>query len=127
MELCNMTYSLILILIFLLIVIIYLLYVFIPCKDDTNSEINYPCFVLVYKNGCPPCEGMKSDWNSAKEELSNKGVNVYEIDVYSENMKLFKNISGTPTIRWYKSQEEFIEYEGNRSRDSLVMFAADNI
>ena len=97
---------------------------------DTSSDIrsftssNYdkkPVIVFVYMHGCPYCEIMKPEWNSFKKANAISTIDVnHELlnTLMTKDKSLFKPVSSFPTI--YSNRN--IEYEGDRSVNSLLEF-----
>jgi len=87
-----------------------------------------PALVLFYNENCGPCRAMMNAWNEAYDILEQDGN--YDIIAISskDNMEEFKyhGVYGTPTIRFYPNgfpSEQYIQYTGNRSTESIVNFA----
>ena len=88
-------------------------------------------FVLIYMNGCGPCEATKPEWlkiNSLindKEKKQNIIVSQIEKDILDQaspqDIINLKDVSGFPTIRHYSDNGSKVEnYENNRSGPSFV-------
>ena len=92
-----------------------------PAQNKPKGAI-----VLFYGVNCPHCHSMMPEWQRAKAELQ-KFVQAIEIETSSNPMAQQANLRGVPTIRKYPNGVEdfnnFIEYSGNRTADSIVDFA----
>lgn len=108
-----------------------------PSNKEQLNELNSlikkgkHAFILVYRNGCPPCEATKPEWAKIKSELAEHYKNNDEIvvaDVESslgDNIVQFGEVDGVPSMRYIKgSNVEEYEKSGvknkNRSVDSFV-------
>jgi len=81
-------------------------------KDGVNV------FVLIYMNGCGPCEQTKPEWSQLKnKKWENSIIAQIDKDVLPEYGSIFslEKISGFPTIRHYSKgkEEDYNEPERN--------------
>ena len=103
--------------------------------QDQNNQMNRqmrqestgndkPALVMFYSNGCGHCRSMRPAWDKVQEILNQSGrVDAIFIDDMNEASKF--NITGFPTLRLYPEgfpSQKFIEYQGNRSVDSIMKF-----
>jgi len=93
-----------------------------------------PALVLFTRDGCPPCEALKSVWNDVKNELVQGGfTNIIEVEVSENNMSnIPKDIAGTPTIRFYPngfvpSDTRYTQFSERREVENILRFIADNL
>ena len=62
-------------------------------------------FILIYRNGCPPCEQTKPQWRSIEHQLKDRYVNnqnVLVADVnenFASKVNKIGSINGVPTIK----------------------------
>jgi len=84
-----------------------------------------PALVLFYSNGCGHSRNMRPAWDQAKQQLDQSGqVDAILIEDQAEIQKC--GVRGFPTVRMYPEgypSQNFIEYQGNRSIESLITFA----
>ena len=80
-------------------------------------------FVLIYMNGCGPCNETKPKWQKLKDKKCNNAI-ISQIDKdilthKTEKDKFhLKDVNGFPTIRHY-SKDGKKEYSGERDEDSF--------
>lgn len=80
-------------------------------------------FVLIYMNGCGPCNATKPHWHNLKKKKWNNTI-VSQIDKDLLEKKTdkdkfhLKDVSGFPTIRHY-SKEGKKDYKGERNSKSF--------
>lgn len=108
----------------------------LPKKGAPSKEASVPSkkngtLVLLWGTNCPHCHNMMSDWNEAKQNLQDM-IHVVDMNEQNPNMqKLSQGLRGVPTIRYYPDgitqPENFIEYNGNRSAESIEQFARENM
>lgn len=97
---------------------------------DINKSINSgkDVFVLIYMEGCGPCNQVRPEWKKIENIFQNKNNqkynNVVIADIESEmldNMQLTNQPSGFPTMKYISNkgkQEE--NYEGMRDVNSFI-------
>lgn len=83
--------------------------------------------VLFHSEGCGHCTHMMPAWKEVSERLKEMGMNVIDLE-YMKNKEQVgaANVRGFPTIRLYLNgfpSEQFIEYKGDRSAESIWKFA----
>lgn len=86
-------------------------------------------FVLIYMEGCGPCEATRPEWTKIQNILGDKqqkmkypGVVIVDVDQsVSNNIKHISGLSGFPTMRYISSKGKVIEnYEKDRSIDAFI-------
>ena len=84
-----------------------------------------PALVLFYSNGCGHSRNMRPAWDQAKQQLQQSGqVDCILIEDPGEMQKY--GIGGFPTVKLFPGglgSSNSINYQGNRSAESLVTFA----
>ena len=84
-----------------------------------------PALVLFYSNGCGHSRNMRPAWDQAKQQLQQSGqVDCILIEDPGEMQKY--GIGGFPTVKLFPGglgSSNSIDYQGNRSAESLVTFA----
>lgn len=102
--------------IIIIVVIAILIYLYLY-QDKSNSNITVLFF---YRDGCPPCDAMKSDWRAF---VSKKLCNVDEISTVSSygalQMKKY-GITGTPCLIVLKNNKEIYRKYGKHTMAELV-------
>jgi hypothetical protein len=80
-------------------------------------------FVLIYMNGCGPCNATKPEWAKIDNKWPNTVISQIDKDVINNktNKDTFhlKDILGFPTIRHYDSKGKRGEFKGNRDKKSF--------
>ena len=97
---------------------------FLDVKDDKtleklkkHHEDGINVFVLIYMNGCGPCEKTKPEWLGLKDKKWNNSI-VAQIDkdvLPERGLFSLEKISGFPTIRHYSKGKEEDYNENTRS------------
>jgi hypothetical protein len=89
-----------------------------PVKKDGEMA-------LFFSHNCPHCVNMMTAWNDACQNLQGK-VKTLEFEA-SSGVPSKHGITGFPSVRYYPdglaNPQKYVEYQGNRSKDSLVKFA----
>eukprot|EP00933_Yihiella_yeosuensis_P062602 TRINITY_DN65592_c0_g1_i1.p1 TRINITY_DN65592_c0_g1~~TRINITY_DN65592_c0_g1_i1.p1 ORF type:complete len:168 (-),score=33.57 TRINITY_DN65592_c0_g1_i1:209-712(-) len=82
-----------------------------------------------YAAACPHCTSLAPAWKEAASTYTGP-VKFRQVECadndwqpVAENEKICSNISGYPTLKLYKGDEEVASYQGDRSASSLVDFA----
>jgi thiol-disulfide isomerase/thioredoxin len=111
-------------------------------NKKTNIDVLYDfiksnkkVFILVYMEGCGPCNATRPEWSKIKNVLekykNNKNVLIVDMenDLLQNNkikkLNSLQNIIGLPTIRIIK-RDVHEDYEGNRDIDSFVEWIERN-
>lgn len=85
--------------------------------------------VLYHLEGCPPCrrfiegEGGESEWCKLKKILDKVGIKHEQYEASEPEVP--DDIDGFPTIRIYKTSEDSIDYEGDRTAKDILTFIKD--
>ena len=104
--------------------------------DNLNSELNSDdeIFILIYMDGCGPCNRMKPSWYDLKPQLEEQYKNrddIAIIDVERSNLpkiNKLQDIEGFPTIKYISNKKAKNElYEGQRSTDEFIKWIEQNI
>ena len=77
-------------------------------------------FVLIYMNGCGPCNATKPEWAKIDNKWANTVISQIDKDVIKDKPTTdifhLKDILGFPTIRHYNSSGKKGEYKGKRDK-----------
>jgi thiol-disulfide isomerase/thioredoxin len=91
--------------------------------DDNNNHV----FVLVYMEGCGPCNATRPEWEKLENALSsqyakNDALHIIDINKdYIGNVKKIGSIDGFPTMKYFhKGNEENYEDANIRVKDRTV-------
>jgi len=81
-------------------------------EKNTSSELsevkkfieeNKHVFLMIFLNGCGPCEAAKPEWDKLKEKYSKSGTDIVVARVETSNIKNLQNAGsepdGVPTFR----------------------------
>jgi thiol-disulfide isomerase/thioredoxin len=115
-----------------------------PEKSQDLTMLNnyidkgYHVFILIYKNGCPPCEATKPEWFKIEEVLKTKYSNKKDVVVaaveqsFSDKVNGVGSIDGFPTIVYIKNgKKQTYEDSGvknkDRSKDSFIEWIESKI
>lgn len=89
-----------------------------------------PTIVLFHAEWCGFCKKMAPEWEKAKKFLENH-ISVLDFEAKSNPSEIKRNdIAGFPCVRLYLNgypSDNYIEYKGNRTADSLIDFVKDNV
>ena len=86
-------------------------------------------FVLIYMEGCGPCNQTRPEWTKIKnilgqpqQKIKYPGVVVADVDQSEcSNIKHISGLSGFPTMRYISSKGNVVEnYENDRSIDGFI-------
>ena len=86
-------------------------------------------FVLIYMEGCGPCNATRPEWTKIKnilgqsqQKIKYPGVVVADVDqIVCNNIKHISDLSGFPTMRYISDRGKIVEnYENDRSIDSFI-------
>ena len=86
-------------------------------------------FVLIYMEGCGPCNATRPEWTKIKnilgqpqQKIKYPGVVVVDVDqIVCNNIKHISSLSGFPTMRYISDRGNVVEnYENDRSIDSFI-------
>jgi len=89
-----------------------------------RKEDKKPIMIMFYAPWCGYCKKMKPDYSAAAKEIKGEGV-LAAIDVNRpENSPVRKryNITGFPTLIFFKNGEQKFNYEGENKKDSIISF-----
>ena len=94
-----------------------------PIKNESQEKL-----ILFYADWCGHCQHMKPDWETAKNMLKVKAPNliIEEVEHSAPKNDKYPQIKGYPTIMFFKDGK-YIEYKGDRSTNSIVDFALQNM
>jgi thiol-disulfide isomerase/thioredoxin len=110
--------------------------------EDINKHVGdgKDVFILVYMEGCGPCEATRPQWAKIKGELEQqykKKDNVVVVDIDKDllpSLKHIGSIDGFPTIKYIGKKGSIVEsYENssiknkNRTVDSFVQWIESKI
>jgi hypothetical protein len=86
-------------------------------------------FVLIYMEGCGPCEATRPEWKKiqnilgdSQQKMKYPGVVIADVDQsVSNNIKHISGLSGFPTMRYISDKGKVVEnYEKDRSIDAFI-------
>ena len=86
-------------------------------------------FVLIYMEGCGPCNATRPEWTKIKnilgqpqQKIKYPGVVIADVDqIACNNIKHISGLSGFPTMRYISDRGNVVEnYENDRSIDSFI-------
>ncbi len=98
-------------------------------KVDKIIKQGNNVFMLVYMEGCGPCNATRPEWAKIKSALSDqyeKNNKLYVIDInkdYASNVKYIGSIDGFPTMKYFGnngSKVENYEDSGVKKKDRSV-------
>lgn len=96
--------------------------------QELNAHLdNDMVFYVVYRPGCPACDGFMPNWNIFTEQMKNVSMSgvvlakINENSLDNVNIKGKEYIQGVPHIM-LQNKETTIEYDGNREPDNLSAF-----
>ncbi len=96
-------------------------------NHETPVQSGKPALVMFYANWCGHSKAILPSWQQMQQTLSQTGqfeLIALEQEKYGDEIQKH-GIKGFPTIRFYPEgfpSENFIEYKGNRTTDSLIKF-----
>ena len=108
----------------------------LPNIDSLNQELylGNHVFMLIYKNGCGPCNRAKPEWYALKSVLEDKYKtrnDVAIVDVEAKHVPTIKDIgivSRVPTFKYiHKKTLRQEDYVGGRSTNDLVKWIESKI
>ena len=80
-------------------------------------------FVLIYMNGCGPCNQTKPEWAQIDNKWQNTVISQIDKDVIHNKTPKdkfhLKDVLGFPTIRHYDKKGKRGEFKGNRDKKSF--------
>ena len=86
-------------------------------------------FVLIYMEGCRPCNETRPEWTKIEnilgqpqQKIKYPGVVVADVDqIVCNNIKHISDLSGFPTMRYISDRGNIVEnYENDRSIDAFI-------
>ena len=86
-------------------------------------------FVLIYMEGCGPCNATRPEWTKIQNILGNQqekmkypNVVIADVDqIVSNDIKHISGLSGFPTMRYISDKGKVVEnYENDRSIDAFI-------
>lgn len=86
-------------------------------------------FVLIYMEGCGPCNATRPEWTKIEnilgqpqQKIKYPGVVVADVDqIVCNNIKHISDLSGFPTMRYISDRGNIVEnYENDRSIDAFI-------
>jgi hypothetical protein len=103
-------------------------------KVDEFVEQGNDVFIIVYMEGCGPCNATRPEWakmETALKEQYSKNDKLVIIDVnkdYLSGIKSIGNVDGFPTIKYICKSGTIVEpYEGERSVSSFISWVESKI
>ena len=91
-------------------------------------------FILVYMDGCMPCNLMKPNWHNLRnlmdeKEKGREDVSIVDVEKeYLPQIESIGEIDGFPTIKYVNSSTEKPEsYQGSRETDDLIKWIKSKI
>jgi hypothetical protein len=110
---------------------------FLHINPSTNNEDEFDkmvnngnhVFVLIYMEGCGPCQATRPEWAKIKNILGQPDrkkkypkVVVADVDqILCDKMEHIKSLSGFPTMRYISGNGNVVEnYENDRSIDAFI-------
>ena len=92
-------------------------------------------FVMFYADWCPHCQTAKPKLEDLKKQLSSNGskINNTRIKVHKVNCEENKalankyNITGYPTFKLIKNDNQVVDYEGGASQSQFKHFLEKNV
>ena len=90
-----------------------------------NSDIIYFLFNFLY-TGCGHCKTMKPAFTEAANELLGTDHSIAAVDC-TKNRKLASrfDISGYPTLKYFKDGGKPIDYDAGRDKDAIVSYLSE--
>ena len=98
-------------------------------KYNLERKKKKPWMLLHYATWCGHCNAMKDDW-SKFEKQNKENINIARInaDMIKEgHVKTDAEVNGFPAINFVDGMGEIVDYEGDRSVESLNDFARNNM
>ncbi len=97
-----------------------------PQGSQGSQQSSNPTMVLFWADWCGHSKAIKPKWDAVCPVLRNANITTVEVDdkTHADQIKAM-GIKGFPTVRFYPDgfpSNNFIEYHGDRSEDSLVKF-----
>jgi hypothetical protein len=86
-------------------------------------------FILVYMEGCGPCNETRPEWAKLEKILTENDNNVVIIDVnqdFLNHIDSIGEVDGFPTMK-YISQKHIEDYNGERTAEHLVAWIQSKI
>jgi thiol-disulfide isomerase/thioredoxin len=87
-------------------------------QDAKKALAQRPVLVLFYMIGCPHCEANKPAWEEAKKKVSDD-VKIVEVD--AEATPDDEGVSGFPTMKYKKGEDEEEEISGQKSSGEEIL------
>ncbi len=91
-------------------------------------------FILVYMDGCMPCNLMKPNWHNIRHNLNNDLISRDDISIvdvekdYLPEIESIGSVEGFPTIKYINSSKgEPVSYEGSRDTEELIDWIKNKI
>ena len=104
--------------------------------DNLISDINSndELFILVYMDGCGPCNRMKPSWYNLESQLKEQYQNRNDIAIidvertHLPKINELQDVEGFPTIKYMNKKKGKNElYDGQRTTDELIKWIEQNI
>jgi len=100
--------------------------------DEVKNLIkNKNNFVLVFHKmeGCGHCVAFKPIWDdfNTKSKKLFKGKKTVKCVTVDPSNELSADVEGFPTIRYYKSVDNYVNFEKGRTLDNLTKFVKENM
>ena len=101
-------------------------------KNDLNSDGEI--FILVYMDGCGPCNQMKPSWYDLKPQLEKQYTNRDDISIIDMERSMLpmlnelQDVESFPTIKYISKKKGKNEiYDGQRTTDDFIKWIEQNI
>uniref|UniRef100_A0A6C0H6E1 Thioredoxin domain-containing protein n=1 Tax=viral metagenome TaxID=1070528 RepID=A0A6C0H6E1_9ZZZZ len=88
-------------------------------KKEINSK-NKPIAMLVYMEGCGPCNATRPEWEKIKSDKDILIVDLNKDLLDNELEQFIGTIDGFPTIKIIHPNGHKIDYNGNRTADDFI-------
>ena len=98
-------------------------------KFDKMVNDGKHVFVLIYMEGCGPCNATRPEWTKIEnilgqpqQKIKYPGVVIADVDqIVCNNIKHISSLSGFPTMRYISDRGNVVEnYENDRSIDAFI-------
>ena len=98
----------------------------ISTKDDVSKLkkiLDKPMAILVYMEGCGPCNATRPEWDKIKvDKINNKNLHIVDLnkDLLDDELQThIGNIDGFPTIKIIHGNNKH-DYNGNRTVSDFI-------
>lgn len=91
-------------------------------------------FILVYMDGCVPCNATKPEWKKMCESLENQYSSTDDVAILDLNSKFMNevdglgDVNGFPTMKYISNDGNIIEaYDEDRDSDSFIKWIKSKV